>query len=266
MDSGRSLMVVVAHPDDDAYGMAGTVALHADDPGFRYVLVHATDGAAGDIRPDFPVTRETLGSVRRAEDERAWQVLGRPPDRHEWFGYDDGGVAAVPFEELVDRIAELLREERPDVVGTFGPDGITGHPDHVRVGAATDEAFDRVAAEPGRGLRRLVHGALPQSVFERWNETRRRKGLTPWDPDAVYHLRGVPDEQIGISVDTSSVALRVVAGLREHRSQQHVIAIPDVTDEQWARSASVEHYVVARPHRPAGTPVLTDVFEGLDSP
>src|SRR5687767_9296162 len=49
MDSGRSLMVVVAHPDDDAYGMAGTVALHADDPGFRYVLVHATDGAAGDI-------------------------------------------------------------------------------------------------------------------------------------------------------------------------------------------------------------------------
>ena len=123
MDSGRSLMVVVAHPDDDAYGMAGTVALHADDPGFHYVLVHATDGAAGDIPPDFPVTRETLGSVRRAEDERAWEVLGRPPDRHEWFGYDDGGVAAVPFEELVDRIAEIMRAERPDVVGTFGPDG-----------------------------------------------------------------------------------------------------------------------------------------------
>ena len=132
-----------------------------------------------------------------------------------------------------------MREERPDVVGTFGPDGITGHPDHVRIGAATDEAFDRVAAEPGRGLRRLVHGALPQSVFERWNETRRRKGMTPWDPDAVYHLRGVPDEQIGISVDTSSVALRVVAGLREHRSQQHVIAKPDVTDKQWSRRATV---------------------------
>lgn len=61
MDSGRSLMVVVAHPDDDAYGMAGTVALHTDDPGFRYVLVHATDGAAGDISPDFPATR--LGEV-----------------------------------------------------------------------------------------------------------------------------------------------------------------------------------------------------------
>ena len=74
----------------------------------------------------------------------------------------------------------------------------------------------------------------------------------------------MPDEQIGISVDISAVALRVVAGLREHRSQQHVIVNKDVTDEQWARSASVEHYVLARPHRPVGTPVLADVFESLD--
>ncbi|MGH3987865.1 MAG: PIG-L deacetylase family protein [Pseudonocardiaceae bacterium] len=263
MDAGLSLMVVVAHPDDDAYGMAGTVALHADDPGFRYVLLHATDGAAGDIRPDFPATRESLGAVRRAEDERAWRALGRRPDRHVWLGYDDGGLTEVPFGELVDRIAVLLGAERPDVVGTFGPDGITGHPDHIRVGAATDEAFDLVAAQPGEGLHRLVHGALPQSVFERWNETRRLKGMTPWDPNVVYHLRGVPDEQIGITVDTSSVAHRVVAGLREHRSQRHVIATPDVTDEQWARSTSAEHYVVARPRRHAGAPVLADVFDGL---
>ncbi len=261
----RTLMMVAAHPDDDAYGMAGTVALHADDPGFRFVLVHATDGGAGDIAPDFPATRETLGALRREEDERAWRALGRPPDRHEWLGYQDGAVSEVPFDELVDRLAGILEEERPDVVGSFGPDGITGHPDHVTVGAATDAAFDRVTASGGEGLRRLVHGALPQSVFHRWNDTRRRKAIEPWDPDAVYHLRGVPDEQIGITVDTSSVALRVVAGLREHRSQRHVIALPGVTDEQWARSTSREHYVIARPARPApaGGPVLSDVFDGL---
>lgn len=266
MDSGRSLLLVAAHPDDDAYGMAGTVALHADEPGFRFVLVHATDGAAGDIHPDFPATRETLGLIRRAEDERAWAALGRPPDRHVWLDYDDGMLADAPFGELVERIAAVLEEERPDVVGTFGPDGITGHPDHVRVGAATDEAFDRVASLPGKGLHRLVHGALPASVFARWNETRRRHGHPPWDPTSVYHLRGVPDEQIGITVDTSSVAHRVVAGLREHRSQRHVIALPGVTDEQWARSTSREHYVVARPRRPAGAAVLTDVFEDLPRP
>ena len=253
-------MLVVAHPDDDAYGMAGTVALHQHDPGFRFVLVHATDGAAGEIPPGFPATRETLGAVRRAEDEAAWAALGRPPDRHEWLGYDDGGVPDVPLEELVDRILEILREERPDVVGTFGPDGITGHPDHVRVGAATDAAFDRVAAAPGPGMHRLVHGALPQSVFERWNETLSRKGLSPWDPTAVYHLRGVPDEQIGADIDVSSVADQVIRGLKEHRSQRHVIARPGATDVQWARSVGREHYVVVR-----GAPdhVLTDLLADL---
>jgi LmbE family N-acetylglucosaminyl deacetylase len=253
-------MMVVAHTDDDAYGLAGTVALHADDPGFRYVLVHATDGAAGDIAPGFPATRETLGAVRRAEDEAAWRVLGRPPDRHEWLGYDDGAVSDVPFEELVGRVAAVMREERPDVVATFGPDGITGHPDHVRVGAATDAAFDLVAATPGPGMHRLLHGAMPQSVWDRWNATRARVGLAVWDPQAVYHLRGVPDAEIGLTVDTSSVAMRIVQGLKEHRSQRHVIANPDATDEQWARSVMREHCVVVRG---GSSRLLTDVFEDL---
>jgi LmbE family N-acetylglucosaminyl deacetylase len=253
-------MMVVAHPDDDAYGLAGTVVLHADDPGFRYVLVHATDGAAGEIRPGFPATRETLGAIRRAEDEAAWRVLGRPPDRHEWLDYDDGGVPDVPFEELVDRIATIMAEERPDVVATFGPDGITGHPDHIRVGAATDVAFDRVAATPGPGLRRLLHGAIPQSVFERWNATRLRKGMPPWNPEAVYHLRGVADELIGLTVDTSPVAMRVIRGLKEHASQLHVIKNPNATDEQWAGSVGREHCVVVRG---GADHLLADVFEDL---
>ena len=252
-------MMVVAHPDDDAYGLAGTVALHADDPGFRFVLVHATDGAAGDIPPDFPATRETLGAVRRAEDVAAWRVLGREPDRHEWLDYEDGRVAEVPFDELVGRIAAIMEEERPDVVATFGPDGITGHPDHIRVGAATDAAFDQVAAATGPGLHRLLHGAMPRSVWERWNAKRRQLGLEPWDADAVYHLRGVPDEQIDLTVDTSSVALRIVQGLKEHRSQRHVITTHS-TDEQWARSVGKEHCVVVRG---GADRLLTDVFEDL---
>ncbi len=253
-------MMVVAHPDDDAYGLAGSVALHAEDPGFRYVLVHATDGAAGEIPPGFPATRETLGAVRRAEDEAAWRVLGREPDRHEWLDYEDGAVSDVPFEELVSRIAVMMQEERPDVVATFGPDGITGHPDHVRVGAATDEAFERVAATPGTGLHRLLHGAMPRSVWERWNTKRRAVGLEPWDPDAVYHLRGVPDDEIGLTVDCSSVALRIVQGLKEHRSQRHVIANAGASDEQWARSVAREHCVVVRG---GADRLLTDVFQDL---
>lgn len=84
--------------------------------------------------------------------------MGRPPDRHEWFGYPDGAVAEASFAELVDRIADLLAAERPDVVLTFGPDGITGHPDHITIGRATTDAFLRLAEDSGPGLRRLAYG------------------------------------------------------------------------------------------------------------
>ena len=279
---GRTLVAVFAHPDDDAYGVAGTVALHAADPRFRFVLVLATDGEGGDIREGFPATRETLGKVRRAEDEAAWRAVGRMPDRYEWLGYPDGGVSDVPFEGLVDRIAGILDEERPDVVVTFGPDGIFGHPDHVAIGAATDAAFlrlvsavdDRAGNERGgdrpmgtgarQGFQRLCHAAISESVFERWNEQRAAMNRVVFDPTQMYQMRGVPDERIGITVDTRSVADRVVAGLGEHRSQHHVF-IDDPTDtERWKRIVSREWWVIAWPPPAAGAPMLTDVFDGLD--
>lgn len=259
----RALMLVVAHPDDDAYGLAGTVALHADDPDFRFVLVHATDGAAGDIAHGFPATRENLGQIRREECTRAWRSLGREPDRHDWLDYDDGTVAQAPFAELVDRIAAIMREEAPDVVATFGPDGITGHPDHIVVGAATDEAFHRVRASGSAGLHRLLHGAMRESTFRRWNTARAKEGDEPWDPSRVYHLRGVADDQIGVEVDTTSVASRIVAGLNEHRSQRHVIYGQDRSNEQWERSVGRESMVIAWPPVTPGAPLLSDVFEGL---
>lgn len=259
----RTLVCVFAHPDDDAYGAAGTVALHADDPDFRFVLVHATEGEQGDIREGFPATRETLGAVRRAEDEAAWRALGRPPDRHEWLGLPDGGVADVPVEQVVEAVAAILDEEDPAVVVTFGPDGVFGHPDHIAIGAATDAAFERLRSDARPGFRRLLHGAVPQSVFERWNRQRAELGLFTFDPTQTYHMRGVPDAEIAVTVDCRAVAARVVAGLREHRSQLHVMSDDPTDTQQWQRRVGREWYVMAWPDRPAGAPHLPDVFAGL---
>jgi LmbE family N-acetylglucosaminyl deacetylase len=264
MPANRTLVCVFAHPDDDAYGAAGSVALHADDPDFRFVLVHATEGERGDIRDGFPATRETLGAVRRREDEAAWQALGRVPDRHEWLGLPDGGVADVPAEEVVAAVARILEEEQPAVVVTFGPDGIFGHPDHIAIGAATDAAFHRLRSQDGPGFRRLAHGAVPQSVFERWNRQRAELGLFTFDPTQTYHMRGVPDEQIRVTVDCSAVTGRIVAGLREHRSQLHVMSDDPTNSEQWERRVRREWYAVAWPPRVPGAPMLTDLFDGLD--
>ena len=268
MGGSHVLALVVAHPDDDAYGLAGTVALHERDPGFRFVLIHATDGGAGGVDPAYPPLNEPLGQVRRREMEAAWTAHGRPPDRHEWLDYDDGTLSDVPGTELVERIGGILAQERPDVVATFGPDGITGHPDHIAVGAATDAAFELLRTDGGPGLRRLLHGAMRRSTWERWNRGRIRHGLEPWNEARVYDLRPVPDELIGIEVDVRSVAGRVVAGLMEHRTQRYAVSpgVPSDAQEDagWTRTSGAEPLVIAWPPRPPGAPVLGDVFEGLD--
>lgn len=259
----RTLACVFAHPDDDAYGAAGTVALHADEPDFRFILVHATSGEQGDIQDGFPATRQSLGRIRQAEDEAAWRALGRVPDRHEWLGLPDGGVADVPFTDVVAAVARILGEEDPAVVVTFGPDGIFGHPDHIAIGAATDAAFARLRSEGGSGFQRLAHGAVPQTVFERWNLQRAELGLHTFDPTQTYHMRGIPDDQIRITVDCREVTGRIVAGLREHKSQLHVMSDDPTNTDQWERRVRREWYAIAWPECRPGAPMLTDLFDGI---
>jgi LmbE family N-acetylglucosaminyl deacetylase len=256
----RTLLVVVAHPDDDAWDVAGVVALHAGDPGFRFVLIHATDGAAGMIAEGSGATPETLGEVRRREDQQAWRTLGREPDRHIWLDLPDGAVAETPYDDLVDRIAAIMAEEQPDVVMTFGPDGTTGHPDHITVGRATDEAFLRHAEEGGSGFHRLLHFAISPDVLDWWNGARAALGMAPFDPAQIYHPRATQDP-IGVVLDTSSVANRVEAGLLEHKTQAGDIHPPEWAEGDRLRMLSTATFVVAYPKDHTG--VLTDVFAGL---
>ena len=256
------LAVCVAHPDDEAYAVYGTVALHRDDPTFRLAVLHATDGDAGQIAPESDATPETLAAVRRDESRRGWVAAGVEPARHDFLGLPDGGLVDVPFDHLVELVAAFLDEERPAVVVTFGPDGVTGHPDHVTVGRATDEAFARVRRDGGPGLHRLLHGGIPQGLFERHQAWLARRGKPVWDPTRMYHLRGFPDELLGVTVDTRPVADAVVAGLKEHRTQRHVLYDPEASDDMWRRTVGIENYAIAWPPR-RPEPVLTDVFEGL---
>jgi len=189
--------------------------------------------------------------------------VGRPPDRHVWLGYRDGSLADVPADELTARVGEVLAEERPDVVAGFGPDGITGHPDHVAIGAATDAAFGHLRAAAGPGFRRLLHHVLPQSVFDRWQEQRRALDLPVFDPTRTYHGRGVPDEQVHLTVDCRSVAQRIVAGILEHRSQLHVMADQPVDENRLRRIVSREWATVVWPPRSPDDPMLSDIFDAL---
>jgi LmbE family N-acetylglucosaminyl deacetylase len=258
----RRLAVVVAHPDDDTFGVTGTAALHADDPGFSLTAVLLTSGDAGEIADPSLATPETLAAVREAEDRASWGALGVVPRRHEFLRYLDGHVGEVPTEELVERIADILRSDSPDVLVTFGPDGITGHADHVRAGEVATQAFHRVRSEEGEGMRRLLYNALPESQLRWFSDRLVERGMDPIDPTAPFQPSGVPDDAIDVDVDCSSVWHRKLAAVREHRTQGAGESLPEDLAEAVLRR---EWFTQAWPPRPAGAPVLSSVFEGLDA-
>jgi LmbE family N-acetylglucosaminyl deacetylase len=255
----RRLAAVFAHPDDDTYGVGGTVALHAD-AGIEVTAVLATSGDAGRIFDPSLATRKNLGKVREGEDRAAWAELGVKPALH-FLRYPDGGLPRVPRDELVGRIAELLEEARPDVVVTFGPEGVTGHEDHITIGKAATAAFHQARERSkGEGSARLLYVAIPQSNLDRWNALLRERGMDPLDPTQPFVPRGVPDETIAVIVDSSPAYERKLEALRQHKTQGE---LEDVPYELWPEVLGREAFVMAWPERASRDPVLSDVFEGL---
>ncbi|MFL5796670.1 MAG: PIG-L deacetylase family protein [Actinomycetota bacterium] len=142
-----TILGVWAHPDDETYLAAGLMARGVRD-GRRVACVTATRGEEGSWDEERWPTA-TLGKVREAEMLASLDVLG--VTEHRWLDYHDGTCGGVDSEEGVGRVEAILREVDPDTVLSFGPDGMTDHPDHKATCAWTTEAFRR-AAKPGAKL------------------------------------------------------------------------------------------------------------------
>jgi LmbE family N-acetylglucosaminyl deacetylase len=258
----RRVACVFAHPDDDTFGVGGSLALHAEDE-LELTVILATSGDAGRIADASLATRQTLASVREAEDLASWRVLGLDPDVR-FLRHPDGGLDATPRGELLAEVQGVLEEVAPEVVITFGPDGITGHDDHVAIGAIATEAFGALrTASGGAAFSRLLHSAIAQSSLDRLNRLLPERGLEPMDPAQPFMPRGVPDVAIGARVDASAVYERKLEAIRCHRTQAE---LEDVPFDLWPEMLSIEAFVVAWPERRPRDPVLADVFEGLPSP
>jgi LmbE family N-acetylglucosaminyl deacetylase len=137
-----AILGVWAHPDDEGYLSAGLMA-DAVDNERRVVCVTATRGEAADPERWPP---DELALIREDEIAKTLAILG--VDDHRWLGYPDGGCADVDREEAIARIVAIIDEVRPDTVLTFGPDGNTGHPDHIAVSEWTEAAVARASCNP----------------------------------------------------------------------------------------------------------------------
>jgi LmbE family N-acetylglucosaminyl deacetylase len=226
------------------------------------MTVLATRGEAGPIADASLATRENLGDVREQEARRAYAALGFPEFPLHFLGYPDGGVADAPLEEVVARVANLLFEFRPDVVVTFGPEGITKHDDHVAVHHVATDAFRQVRDGSGPSSpARLLYVAIPQSRIQLFQQMQRDAGVEPFNPEDPFQPRGVADEAIAVSADCSEVWRRKYDALWEHRTQAE--EIDDLPEPALPIIFGEEHFVQGWPERNPGSPRLGDVFEGL---
>jgi LmbE family N-acetylglucosaminyl deacetylase len=179
---------IFAHPDDETICAGGTFAKYAS-AGADIRVVSLTKGGAGQIRDAGAATRATLRAVREKELDAAGSELGLTGTR--CLDYPDGGLSDVDGRRLVGLATELLEEFDPDVVITFGPDGFSGHPDHIAVGAAVTAACQEM--RPATSVR-LFHCHLPRSGM------LLRDRLATWVVDLTTRFKGTKDFVRALSV------------------------------------------------------------------
>lgn len=162
-----SAMVVVAHPDDAEFMVAGTVAKWAA-AGSEVTYVIVTRGDKGSDDPTMTPAR--LTEIREAEQRAAGAILGVA--NYEFMGYPDGYL--VHTLELRRDLARLIRKYRPEVVVCFDPtnrivsDSYVNHPDHRASGDATIDAVFPTARDRLTFPELLVDGYEPHKVKQLW--------------------------------------------------------------------------------------------------
>lgn len=260
-----TLLVALAHPDDETFGSGGAMA-RAVSEGHRVVIVCATRGEVGEIADPSLATPETLGQVREGELRAAARALGVEDVR--FLGYRDSGMAGTPENrhpaalvnadpaEVVDRLVRQLRDVRPEVVVTFEPGGIYGHPDHVtiseRVTAAVAAAGDPArypAAGTAHDVPRLYYISLPKSVLLEFQRAARSAGIQWGVADGMQIDKAVDDADVDAALDVTPWIDRKRAAVEAHATQKGTVAqMPDGFQE---RMLSREWFVLVRGTRGA---------------
>lgn len=219
------LLALYAHPDDESFGAAGTIAT-VTDRGGRVTLVCATRGEAGEISDTSLATMETLADAREQELRTAMAMLNVTDVR--LLEYRDSGMIRTANNDhprsflranaaaVTKQFLAVMTDVRPDVVLTFGPEGVYGHPDHIKAHQTATAAFEQYV-NGGQFNPGLYYNALPKSrILEM---VKRPSGpFRTMSPEELDRC-GTPDELITTIIDVSHQFDRKLATIRAHRTQ-----------------------------------------------
>jgi LmbE family N-acetylglucosaminyl deacetylase len=148
----KTLLAVLAHPDDESFGIGGTLALYTQK-GYHVYYLCATRGEAGTVDEEYLRGYSSTSEMRTDELMRAAKYLGLKDVF--FLGYRDSGMPGTeenkhpdaqinhPIDEVAGRVVKYIRQLRPDVVLTHDPIGGYKHPDHIHIHKATKLAFEK---------------------------------------------------------------------------------------------------------------------------
>lgn len=272
------LLLVHAHPDDESLWTGGTIARYAAN-GAHVTLVTCTLGEEGEIIPDglallAAAEADQLGGYRNGELRAACAALGIVD--HRYLGgigrWRDSGMAGVPsnehprafvngdFTEQAAQLLAILREVKPDVVVTYGPDGGYGHPDHIRAHEITTVACAQA------DVRRVFHVVTSEQSTNAGVAELAAVADLPHRLPEPGELPVTPDDEITTVV---AIADHLDAKLRALRAHQTQVTVwqDDSGSSCYALSNDIaqpivghEYYILA-----SGSPdgAGSDLFGGL---
>ncbi len=221
----QRLLGVWAHPDDEAYLSAALMARVADAGG-SVTVVTATLGEQGTSDPSLAGTA-AFGSQREGELRSCLAELGVTDLRV--LGVPDGGCPEADAEAQVAAIAAVIDEVDPQVIVTFGPDGLTWHPDHRTVSAWTTEAWARTGS-----VADLLYASMTDEFATTHDALHDRIGLfADWGPG---HAATIPRAEVVLEAAMTPAELaRKRRALGHHASQIGgvVAAFGEESYQQW---------------------------------
>jgi LmbE family N-acetylglucosaminyl deacetylase len=177
----KVILSVLAHPDDETFGMGGTLALYAHQ-GVEVHLVCATRGEVGEIPEGMMEGFASVAELREDELKRAGELLGLTSIN--FLGYRDSGMegspdnhhpqalAAADLDEVTGKVVHYIRALKPQIVLTFDPIGGYRHPDHIAIQRAAEKAFYAAADSkqfkgdlPVFAAKKLYFHTMPKGVL-----------------------------------------------------------------------------------------------------
>jgi len=271
-------MVIVAHPGDEAFGFGGAIAQSAS-MGAYVVVVCATRGrfdprllekppAPGGRNRHYsnPVVWRNLDTVREDEMRRSVALLGVNVLRA--LDYAEESLSTVNQQELRGRLVEPIRMHRPEVILTFGPDGVTGDTDHIAVSQAASDAFE-LAAEPLAYEDDIEEDQVAWRAAKLYHLAVPPNQLTPLGSMTPRHY-GTAAGSDTLTLELGDLARLKLAAISRHVSQTGSEGpFHDWTPEMRDGFLATEHYRLARSNLPVAAGDVpgageTSIWDGLD--